>query len=234
MYKILILSGAGLSAESGIETFRGNGGRWEKYNVMEVCSTEGFEKDRELVSRFYDDRRIDISDKLPNYAHKKIAEIKAKYPNDIAVVTQNVDDLLERAGCDEVIHLHGTLIDLRCEECGEVFHIGYKSQDNMVCPSCDSGNIRHNVVMFGEPAPLYSTLDSINQEIEMFIVIGSSGQVLPLGMMATFHENSILNNLDVDDYIDSHFKRVIHKGATEAIDEIIESIENFLEESKNG
>ncbi|MDD3598395.1 Sir2 family NAD-dependent protein deacetylase, partial [Sulfuricurvum sp.] len=156
MKKVLILSGAGISAESGIRTFRDADGLWEEYDVMEVCSVEGFERNPKLVSDFYDARRRDLRDKFPNAAHEMIARLKQRYPDQIEVLTQNVDDLFERAGCPDVIHLHGTLTDLRCKECGAVFEIGYESQEGSTCPSCESDNIRHNVVMFGEEAPMYA------------------------------------------------------------------------------
>jgi NAD-dependent deacetylase len=228
MYRVLILSGAGLSAESGLKTFRGEDGYWNEYRIEDVCSVEGFNRDRELVNRFYDSRRSELDSVKPNYAHQKIAEIKGKFKNEIAVITQNVDDLLERAGCEDVIHLHGTLTDLRCESCKTVFPIDYKLSSGAVCPNCGSKNIRHNVVMFGEQAPKYALLDKINSEIELFIVIGSSGNVLPLGIMGSFHENSILNNLDPDPNLDPHYRKVIHKKATESIDEIVSDIEQFL------
>ncbi len=125
MKKVYIISGAGLSAESGIRTFRGSDGMWEEYSIEEVCSIYGWERDRDKVTEFYNKRRADISTKKPNYAHKRLAELKNKYPNNIYMLTQNVDDLLEKAGCKDVIHLHGTLTDLRCEMCETVFYIGY-------------------------------------------------------------------------------------------------------------
>jgi len=227
-YRVLIISGAGLSAESGLKTFRDNGGLWENYDVKEVCSVDGFRKNPQLVADFYNKRRKELETAKPNYAHIKLAQLKKEFPNEIAMVTQNVDNLLERAGCPDVIHLHGTLTDLRCESCGEIFPIGYKSQDEVVCPSCKSRYIRHNVVMFGEVAPMYQLLDEINREVEMFVAIGTSGQVLPIGSMAMFHQKSILNNLEPQFDLDEYFQKVIHKPATQSIDEIIKDIREFL------
>ncbi|MDQ7084297.1 MAG: Sir2 family NAD-dependent protein deacetylase [Sulfurovum sp.] len=117
--KIYILSGAGISAESGIRTFRDGDGLWEEYSIAEVCSVQGWKDDRQKVSDFYDARRGDLASKEPNEAHKQLALLKAKYPENIVMLTQNVDDMLERAGCKDVIHLHGTLTDVRCEACAE-------------------------------------------------------------------------------------------------------------------
>ncbi len=227
--KVYIVSGAGLSAESGIRTFRDTNGLWEEYKVEDVCSVDGFRRDRQLVLDFYDARRADIEQKEPNHAHKRLAELKNAYSDNIVMLTQNVDDMLERAGCKEVVHLHGTLTDLRCEDCSTVFPIGYKSQEGTICPVCDSANIRHNVVMFGEAAPEYVHLSKLYSEAQMVVVIGTSGQVIDTATMARSVQNSILNNLDVDDYHDRAFKHKFYLPATQAIDEVCALVEEFLE-----
>lgn len=228
MKKVLILSGAGISAESGIRTFRDANGLWEEYDVMEVCSVEGYERNPKLVSDFYDARRRDLRDKLPNAAHEMISRLKQRYPDQIEVLTQNVDDLFERAGCPDVIHLHGTLTDLRCEECGRVYEIGYESQEGSTCPSCESDNIRHNVVMFGEAAPMYAELQRAIEECDLFVVIGSSGQVINTAWIAQWFEYSILNNLESDDMLDPFFKTLYIEKATTAAPKIEADIESFL------
>lgn len=226
--KVLILSGAGISAESGVRTFRDSNGFWEEFDVMEVCSVEGFERNPKLVSDFYDARRRDLETKSPNQAHEMIARLKRKYPSQIDVLTQNVDDLFERAGCPDIIHLHGTLTDLRCEECQSVFEIGYKSQVGAICPTCQSNNIRHNVVMFGEEAPMYQKLQQSIDECDVFVVIGSSGYVLNVAWYAQWFEHSLLNNLDPDDNLDPYFKIVYHEKATKAAEKIEAYVEKFF------
>ncbi|SFV61574.1 NAD-dependent protein deacetylase of SIR2 family [hydrothermal vent metagenome] len=226
--KVYILSGAGLSAESGIKTFRDSDGLWENYSIEEVCSTSGWAKDRQKVTNFYNDRRADLESKEPNYAHIRLAELKNRYPNNIVMLTQNVDNMLEKAGCKDVIHLHGTLTDLRCERCNHVFPIGYKAQDNDVCPKCNSSFVRHNVVMFGENAPAYVYLNKLYNEAEMVVVIGTSGHVIDTAYIAQIVENSVLNNLDSDFNHDQYFKVKLYKPATEAVDEIFELVEEFL------
>jgi len=226
--KVLILSGAGISAESGVRTFRDSDGLWEEYNVMEVCSVEGFERNPQLVADFYDARRCDLESKQPNLAHEMVARLKRKYPAQIDVLTQNVDDLFERAGCQDVIHLHGTLTDLRCEECNAVFKIGYKSQIGAICPACQSSSIRHNVVMFGEEAPMYQKLQQSIDECDVFVVIGTSGNVINVAGYAQWFEYSLLNNLDPDDKLDPYFKVVYHEKATIAAEKIEVYIETFL------
>ena len=227
--KVYIVTGAGLSAESGIRTFRDTDGLWEEFTIEEVCSVGGFQKDRQKVLDFYDARRADVEEKEPNYAHKRLAQLVNAYPNNIVMLTQNVDDMLERAGCKSLVHLHGTLTDLRCEDCGEVFPIGYKTQEGAMCPSCDSANIRHNVVMFGEAAPEYVHLHKLYGEADMVVVIGTSGQVIDTAYMAREVKESILNNLDVDELHDRAFKHKFYKPATEAVDEVCRLIEEFLD-----
>ncbi len=240
---IMILSGAGLSAESGIRTFRDNGGLWEEYDVMQVCSTQGWEADRELVTRFYNARRKEIKDKEPNRAHIALADLEKKYPDKIYNLTQNVDNLLEKAGCNEVIHLHGTLTDLRCEECSHVWDIGYSSQDEYdACPACESSLIRHNVVMFGEAAPEYSRIHEAVAECELFIAIGTSGQVIDIVPIAAEFQHSILINPKReeyiasfgahDKYIDEYFEHFIHASAGDAVGEMMDIIEGFLKDKE--
>jgi len=234
MAKVLILSGAGISAESGISTFRDSDGLWEKHRVEDVCSAGCLDTNGDETRAFYDARREDIIDKKPNYAHKVIVELKHNYPDDITVMTQNVDDLFEKAGMqkDEIIHLHGFLTELRCRACGRVFEIGYKKQEECFdgqCPDC-GGELRPNIVFFGEPAPEYQLLTSELNSCELVVVIGTSGNVLDVTYFAQLVDKSILNNLEPSPAIDdSCFTKVYYAKATEAIAEIAEYIEEFLE-----
>ncbi len=227
--RILILTGAGLSAESGIRTFRDSDGLWEEYDIMEVCSADGFRRDREKVLNFYDMRRKDLETREPNDAHRMIADIKKRYPENVFVVTQNVDNLLEKAECPDVIHLHGTLTDGRCEDCGLVFPIGYESTNGKLCPECGSDSIRHNVVMFQEPVPEYEKLYSIISETDLFVVIGTSGQVIDVGGIAQYYRYSVLNNKYPEPFIDNRFSMVLHESATEAQDRLKAVMERFVE-----
>ena len=228
MAKVLILSGAGLSAESGISTFRDQNGLWERYDVMEVCSTDGYAKNPKLVQGFYDARRQELEDKKPNTAHEAIARLQAKYGDEICVMTQNVDDMLERAGCKEVVHLHGTLTHLRCKTCAEVFYVGYTSQEGQKCPKCQSSAIRHDVVMFGEAAPLYAALYEAVNEAKLLVVIGTSGQVIDTAYFAKVVALSVLNNLDPDPYHDAAFETKFYEPATHAAPKIEALVEAFL------
>ncbi len=234
MSKVLILSGAGISAESGISTFRESDGLWEKHRIEDVCSAGCLQTNYEGTKKFYDARRADIKDKEPNHAHKVITELKHRFPDDIKILTQNVDNLFEKAGLkrDELVHLHGFLTELRCMSCDEVYDIGYRAQDEAfggVCPNC-SGDARPNIVFFGEPAPEYEKLTRALNECELIVVIGTSGNVLDVTYFAQLTEFSVLNNLEKSDAIDdSYFSKVYYAKATDAVDLIAEYIEDFLQ-----
>ena len=239
MHKVMIISGAGLSAESGISTFRDSDGLWENYDVMTVCSTQGWMQDRQLVTDFYNARREDLEDKKPNAMHKALATLEEKYPGQIIHLTQNVDNLLEKAGAKEVLHLHGTLIDLRCEECHQTFSIGYRAQkEDEQCPHCGSYSVRHNVVMFGESAPMYQHIYRAIDESDLFIAIGTSGQVIDIVALVREFEHSILINPkqerhttafgDFEKNIDDYFEHFIQAKATEAVDEMLELVAAHL------
>ncbi len=231
MNKIMILSGAGLSAESGIKTFRDHDGLWENHDVMEVCSTEGWIKDRKLVTKFYDDRRADLESKEPNLAHQVLVKLEQEYRGRIIHLTQNIDDLMERAGAKEVVHLHGTLTDLRCEACTETFHVGYAPQEaSSICPHCGNKRLRHNVVMFGETAPKYAHIQEAIRHSTLLIAIGTSGTVIDLVPMAKAFKHSVIidpkrqetrSKFDPHEYIDEYFEHFIQKKASEAMDELM-------------
>ncbi len=235
MAKVLILSGAGISAESGIKTFRDSDGLWEEHDVGVVCNYDSMQKHEALTVEFYDKRRAELEFKEPNYAHKVVANLKKRYAKDIAVITQNVDNLFEKAGLDsdEVIHLHGFLPQLRCQnyECNLIFDVRYKSQKEFhggVCPKCQT-KLRPNIVFFGEAAPMYEELNRHIQDCELFVVIGTSGNVIGVNTMAQFATRSILNNYEPSNAInEAYFSKVLYKKATEAIDEIAVEIEEFF------
>lgn len=231
MAKVIIFSGAGVSAESGISTFRDSDGLWENYDIKEICTAGCLSWNRDETVAFYDMRREDIREKQPNKAHLEIKKLKDKYPGDIAVITQNVDDMFEKAGCDDVLHLHGFLREVVCESCGFKDDIGYDRLDDVydACPSC-SASLRPNIVFFGEAAPKYADLYTAFDDCEAFIVIGTSGNVINTDMFLSRQiKLSILNNLEPSFAInDKLYTKVLYKKATEAIDEIIRDLEEFL------
>lgn len=227
--RALIFSGAGISAESGMQTFRGSNGLWNGQNIKEICSIEGFRKNPAKAAAFYDGLRVSLKDKLPNTTHFMIAEMSKRFPDQIDIITQNVDDLLERAGCDNVVHVHGTLTDLRCKNCDEVFHVGYvKQNDVKKCPNCNSKKIRHNVVMFGEEAKNYEILRKSISHGNLLVVIGTSGKVIDISNAVDYFDWSILCNVDSDPIFDSNFDEVYHQKATEAAEAIKSRIVDYL------
>jgi NAD-dependent deacetylase len=236
MARVVILSGAGISAESGISTFRDSDGLWEEYDVKVVCNFDSLEKHEALTLEFYDKRRSDIKDKEPNYAHKVVANLKKRYPNEIAVITQNVDNLFEKAGLDEseVIHLHGFLPEVRCQNpaCNKIYNIGYEKIQTLnggKCPTCNT-KLRPNIVFFGESAPMYEKLNFHMNDCELLVVIGTSGNVINTDFLTQYVDKSILNNLEPSPAIhEGYYDKVLYKKATEAADEIALDIESFLD-----
>lgn len=236
MAKVVILSGAGISAESGISTFRDSGGLWEEYDISVVCNYDSLEKNEDITIEFYDKRRAEIEDKEPNYAHKVIKELKDKFGDDIAVITQNVDNLFEKAGmsANDVIHLHGFMPTVVCrdEQCGKVYDIGYEALHTLndgKCPECGT-KLRPNIVFFGEAAPMYERLNAEIKECEFFVVIGTSGNVIEVNSIAAFCNYAILNNLEASSAIaERDFDKVIYDKASNAIDIIADDIESFLQ-----
>jgi len=178
--KIFILTGAGISAESGIPTFRDSGGVWKRYDLTEVATPEGFRRNPDLVHEFYNQRRKELLKVKPNPAHLALVELEKHYPGEVLVVTQNVDDLHERAGTRNLIHMHGELLKVRCELCGQVFRETGEIFSHTPCPACGkAGGLRPHVVWFGE-MPLY--LEEIYEALkkcDLFVAIGSSGTVYP-------------------------------------------------------
>ncbi len=239
MKKIMIISGAGLSAESGISTFRDSDGLWENHDVMEVCSTQGWIKNRKLVTNFYNDRRSELESKEPNLAHMMLAKLEQDYRGRIIHLTQNIDNLMEKAGAKELIHLHGTLTDLRCEACTKVFNVAYAPQEeDITCPNCGNNRVRHNVVMFGESAPQYSHIQQAIRECTLFIAIGTSGTVIDIVPIAKEFKHSILidpkrqkitSMYDAKSYIDEYFEYFIQKKAGDAMDDMMLIIKQHMD-----
>ncbi len=180
--RIVILTGAGVSAESGLKTFRDSNGLWEGHAVEDVATPEGFERDQELVYRFYNERRRQLlSDEVePNAAHFALAELENKFDGELLLVTQNVDDLHERAGSRNVLHMHGELLSARCCRSGKAFRVTEDVDGTSRCQCCEpSSHIRPNIVWFGE-MPFY--MDEIYRALsqaDLFISIGTSGDVYP-------------------------------------------------------
>ena len=176
---IVILTGAGISAESGIDTFRSEGGLWEQHRVEDVATPEAFERDPDLVLRFYDMRRAAIQTKLPNPAHDALARLDAAWEGDLLIVTQNVDDLHERAGASRVLHMHGTHLDAWCTACDIRSPWRGTLIERPACPQCGARSLRPDVVWFGEMPYRMEDIYAAIRKCDLFVSIGTSGAVYP-------------------------------------------------------
>lgn len=177
MKKLVVLSGAGMSAESGIKTFRDTGGLWEEYDVTEVATPMAWWKNRDLVLRFYNERRRQLENVSPNDGHLGIARLEKHF--DVTVITQNVDNLHERAGSTKIVHLHGELTKVRSTaDPSLIYEIGYK--DINPGDNCEKGSqLRPHIVWFGEAVPMMDEAARITSEADIFVVVGSSLNVYP-------------------------------------------------------
>ncbi len=180
---IVVLTGAGISAESGIDTFRSAGGLWEQHRVEDVATPEGFARDPELVLKFYDMRRAAIQTKEPNPAHLALARLDAAWSanggGELLIVTQNVDDLHERGGARRVLHMHGTHLNAWCTACDTRSHWTAPLIDRPPCPACGARKLRPDVVWFGEMPYQMDRIYAALRHADLFVSIGTSGAVYP-------------------------------------------------------
>lgn len=177
---IVVLTGAGVSAESGIDTFRDAGGLWEQHRVEDVATPEAFARDPDLVHRFYDARREAIQAKQPNAAHAALARLDAAWPGELLIVTQNVDDLHERAGAKRLIHMHGEHLNAWCTACDTRSRWTGTLFDRPACPACGMpGHLRPDVVWFGEMPYRMEDIYAALNHADLFVSIGTSGAVYP-------------------------------------------------------
>lgn len=181
--RIVILTGAGISAESGIDTFRSAGGLWEQHRVEDVATPEGFSRDPDLVLNFYDRRRAALADVAPNAAHMALARLEREFPKkpgrDLLLVTQNVDDLHERGGSANVLHMHGELNSALCTACELRAPWLGTMIDRPGCPVCQAPTLRPDVVWFGEMPYQMERIYQALEACDLFVSIGTSGAVYP-------------------------------------------------------
>jgi NAD-dependent deacetylase len=214
--KLVVLSGAGMSAESGIKTFRDSDGLWEEYNVMDVASIEGWFRDPQLIIEFYNKRRLQLGNCLPNNGHKLLAEMETQF--DVEIITQNVDNLHERAGSTKVLHLHGELTKVKsCNDDSLVTDIGY-TEIKMGDFATDGAQLRPDIVWFGEAVPMIDKAIEIVRKAEIFVVIGTSLTVYPAsGLLNYIKPNIPLYIIDPSDVKSSTQAIHIKQNATEGV-----------------
>ena len=176
---IVILTGAGVSAESGIDTFRSAGGLWEQHRVEDVATPQAFARDPDLVLRFYDMRRAAIQTKQPNAAHHALARLDADWLGDLLIVTQNVDDLHERGGARRVLHMHGEHLNAWCVACDVRSTWTGPLIERPPCPACGIAALRPDIVWFGEVPYRMEEIHAALRQADLFVSIGTSGAVYP-------------------------------------------------------
>ena len=223
---LVILSGAGMSAESGISTFRDAGGLWDKYPVMQVASAEGYVRDPELVINFYNERRKQLLDVEPNAGHIGLAELEKDF--NVTVVTQNVDNLHERAGSTRIIHLHGELTKVCSSR--EPYNPRYvrelkpeEYEVKMGDKAGDGSQLRPFIVWFGEAVPEIETAVDYVEKADIFVIIGTSMNVYPAAGLLNYVPRTAEVYLIDPKPVDTHSMRQIHiiqKGASEGVKEL--------------
>jgi len=189
--KIVVLTGAGISAESGIKTFRDSGGLWEEHDVMEVATPQAWEKNPALVTHFYNERRKQLFSVVPNAAHFALAELEKKY--NVQIITQNVDDLHERAGSSKVLHLHGELKKVRSTVDEKLIYTLTKDNYEVkIGDTCEKGSqLRPHIVWFGEAVPNIDIASKMTEHCDIMIVIGTSLNVYPAAGLLEFADFNI-------------------------------------------
>ena len=223
MKTIVILTGAGMSAESGIKTFRDDNGLWEGHDVMEVASPQGWEKNQQLVLDFYNKRRRQLKEVEPNAAHKALVKLEEKYK--VEIITQNVDDLHERAGSSNVTHLHGELFKVR-STFDEHLILDWKD-DLHLGDFCEHNHqLRPHVVWFGEQVPMLEVAVELVEKADMLIIIGTSMQVYPAASLMHYApENTPVYFIDPKPSIDSSKTiEVIAEKASVGVSNLVEKL----------
>ena len=225
---IVILTGAGISAESGIQTFRDAGGLWENHPVEQVATPEGFAADPVLVHRFYNLRRAALKTVQPNAAHEALGRLEREFSGGVTLVTQNVDDLHERGGSQDVIHMHGELLSAFCTAC----HHKWRQDDDLSvetpCPACQTkGGPRPDIVWFGEMPHQMRRLETAVSECTLFVSIGTSGAVYPAAgfvhMAKTYGAQTLELNLEPSQG-SAAFHEARHGPATQLVPAWVDSL----------
>lgn len=232
--KVVVLTGAGMSAESGISTFRDNGGLWDQFNVEDVATPEGWARDPQLVTDFYNIRRRQLNEVEPCKGHLLVAELEKKY--DVTVITQNVDDLHERAGSSHVIHLHGELMKVTSSKSpndeSQIRKLSWPDVDVKIGDkSPDGSQVRPFIVWFGEAVPEFEHAARICRKADVLIIIGTSLNVYPAaGLTCYVPEGTPIYLIDPKPVKWNSTNAFTHimKGASEGMEELIERMDNDL------
>ena len=232
MKKVIVLTGAGISAESGISTFRDNGGLWEQYDVEQVCTPEGWQKDPALVTKFYNLRRKQLLQVKPCKAHQLVAQLEKDFH--VAVITQNVDNLHEQAGSTNVIHLHGELMKVTSSlQPNNPKYIRTLDTDHLEVKigdlSADGSQLRPFIVWFGEPVPQIEMAAEMSALADIYIIIGTSLNVYPAAGLTQFVPDEcpiyLIDPKSVKWNSNHRFTHIM-KGASEGMEELIQLLKS--------
>lgn len=226
---IVILTGAGISAESGLGTFRDKDGLWNEYDLDEVATPEGFAKNPDLVHDFYSARRENLRGAKHNPAHTALARLEKQHKGNVLIVTQNVDDLHEQAGSKNVLHMHGELMKARCLHCEDVMEWRVDMSRDDVCPSCQTqGKLRPHIVWFGEMPFYMDRIELALASADLFISIGTSGNVYPAagfiqGIRQYGHAHTVELNLEPSEG-SGWFEEAFYGPASEVVPAFIDEL----------
>ncbi|MFC3121012.1 Sir2 family NAD+-dependent deacetylase [Agaribacter flavus] len=236
--KIVVLTGAGISAESGLKTFRDNNGLWENHAIKEVATPEGFARNPDLVYRFYNELRAQLLDETvkPNPAHYALGKLQSLMGNECVIVTQNVDNLHERGGATNVIHMHGELLSAKCGKTNKsvISHDDVTRESRCTCCS-PAQALRPDIVWFGEMPYHMDDIESHLYDCDIFVSIGTSGNVYPAAGFVNFANqcgaHSIELNLDPSD-INTAFAEAHYGPASKLVVEFVERVQSLLQNSQ--
>lgn len=226
---IVILTGAGISAESGLSTFRGDGGLWEGMPVEEVATAEAFRDNPDVVQSFYNQRRKNLKTVKPNAAHEALARLEAKHKGEVVIVTQNVDNLHEQGGNKNILHMHGELNKARCRACSDLFAWQKDLSENLECPSCKAKpSLRPHIVFFNEMPLFMDEIEVLLYTADLFISIGTSGSVYPaagfISMVRSMGRGHTVElNLEPSEG-QSLFAETIYGKATKIVPDFVENL----------
>ena len=225
---VLVLTGAGVSAESGVDTFRDKGGIWSRIDYRDVATPEGFARDPDRVHDFYNMRRARMKEIAPNAAHLALARLEREFPGDFLLVTQNIDDLHERAGSEKLLHMHGEHCKALCANCGSRREWREDLSRALACPACGSaGAMRPDVVWFGEMPYHMESIEAALPNCDLFVSIGTSGSVYPAaGFVRDARRagaHTVELNLEPSEGFSS-FAEAHHGRATEVVPAFVERL----------
>ena len=218
----MILTGAGISRESGLDTFRDAGGIWSRVRIEDVATPEAFARDPARVHAFYNARRAKLAEVQPNVAHTALARLERELEGELLVVTQNVDDLHERGGTRALLHMHGELRRVRCTACGARADWQADTGAGIPCPSCGADRLRPDVVWFGEMPMHMDAIEAALERCDLFVSVGTSGTVYPAAGFVQLARHARTIELDLEPSRErSRFERSIQGPATVTVPELV-------------